>query len=89
MFKIYRYHYIDTKVKVKFEIFARKDEFADQIAERITKIGVYTLRRTKIFFKKEVYVEIPPYELELAQLDYVENMEKNYEESKKTINSNQ
>ena len=82
MFKIFRYHYIDRKVKVKFEIFARKDEFADQVAERISKIGVYTLRRTKIFFKKEVYVEIPPYELELAQLDYVENMEKNYEETK-------
>ena len=73
MFKINRYHYIDKKCRIKFEIFARKDEFADSLISMINELGIYQLRRTKIFFKKEVYVDIPPYELEQAQLDYIEN----------------
>ena len=82
-YRINRYHYIDKKVGIKFEIFARKDEFADEIADRISKIGVYSLRRTKIFYRKQVFVETPPYELEVAQLEYVEEMEKNYIEFSK------
>lgn len=76
LYKIYRYHYIDKKCRTKFEIFARKDEFADELAKRISGLGVYDLRRTKLFFKKEVYVEIPPYELETAQMEYIEHKEK-------------
>ena len=75
-YKIYRYHYIDRKCSTKFEIFARKDELADELARRISALGIYTLRRTRIFFKKEVYVKIPPYELEQAQIEYIEEMEK-------------
>ena len=79
MFKINRYLYIDKNVRQKWEIFARKEEFADQLANRITALGVYNLRRVKIGFCKPVLVEIPPYELEQAQEDYVEECE-----SKKT-----
>ena len=72
-FRINRYHYIDKKHRIKFEIFARKDEYAEQLANMISGIGIYNLKRTKLFFKKEVYVNTPPYELEQAQLDYIEN----------------
>ena len=77
LYRIYRYHYIDKKCRTKFEIFARKDEFADELARRISALGIYSLRRTKMFFKKEVYVKIPPYELEQAQTEYVEKLERN------------
>jgi len=74
-YKINRYHYIDRKVGIRFVIYARKDEFADELSKRISKVFSYNLRRTRIFFKKEVYTEIPPYELELAQEEYVDEVE--------------
>ena len=75
MFAINRYIYIDKRVKTKWEIFSRTIELADQLAERISKLGIYSLRRVKIGFCKRVMVEFPPYELEQAQIDYVEKLE--------------
>ena len=75
LYRINRYHYIDKKVQIKFEIFARKVELADELAKRISIACKYNLRRKKLFFSKEVYAEIPPYELEQAQLEYVEDIE--------------
>ena len=75
MFKINRYHYVDKKSKVKFEIFSRTTEFADELANRITKIGIYSLQRVKFGFCKPVLTEYPPYELEQAQAEYVEGLE--------------
>ena len=74
MFHINRYIYIDKKVRIKWEIFARDVALADQLAERITSLGVYNLRRVKIGFCKKVLTEMPPYELEQAQIEYVEEM---------------
>ena len=50
-------------------------EFTDGLAKRISSLGIYNLRRTRIKFCKPVYTEYPPYELELAQEEYVEKME--------------
>ena len=75
MFKIYRCHYKDKKSRIKWEIFGRTTEFTDGLAKRISDLGVYTLRRTKIGFCRLVYTELPPYELEQAQEEYVEDME--------------
>ena len=75
MFKIYRCHYIDKKAHIKWEIFGRTIEFTDGLAKRISNLGIYNLRRTRIGFCKPVYTEWPPYELELAQEEYVEDME--------------
>ena len=75
MFKIYKCHYIDKKVRIKWEIFGRTIEFTDKLANRITALGVYKLRRAKIGFCKLVLTEWPPYELERAQEEYVEDME--------------
>ena len=81
MFKIYRFIYIDRKVRIKWEIFARSVDFADHLASRLTGIGVYSLRRAKIGFCKLVVTEWPPYELEQAQLAYVEDCEKKAKET--------
>ena len=75
MFKIYRCIYIDKKVRIKWEIFGRTVEFTDGLAQRISNLGIYSLRRAKIGFCKPVYTEWPPYELEQAQEEYVEDME--------------
>ena len=75
MFKIYRCHYIDKKAHIKWEIFGRTTEFTDGLAKRISNLGIYSLRRTRIGFYKPVYTEWPPYELEQAQEEYVEDME--------------
>ena len=73
-YRINRYHYIDRKIGIKFEIFARRDEFADELARRISTICKYNLRRQRLFFKKEVFVDIPPYELEQEEVEYVEEL---------------
>ena len=78
MFKIYKCHYVDKKARIKWEIFGRTVEFTDGLANRISNLGVYHLRRTRIGFCKIVYTEYPPYELEQAQEVYVENIENKY-----------
>ena len=75
MFKIFRCIYVDKKVRTKWEIFGRTTEFTDGLAERISKLGIYDLRRARIGFCKLVLTEWPPYELEQAQEEYVEDME--------------
>ena len=75
MFKIYRFLYIDRRVRLKWEIFARNEKLADELASRISKLGIYNLKKVKIGFRKLVYVEIPPYELEQAEIEYVEDCE--------------
>ena len=75
MFKIYKCHYIDKKAHIKWEIFGRTTEFTDDLAKRITDLGIYNLRRTRIRFSKLVYTEYPPYELEQAQEEYVRALE--------------
>ena len=81
MFKIYKCHYIDKKAHIKWEIFGRTTEFTDGLAKRISNIGVYSLRRTRIGFCKPVYTEYPPYELEQAQVEYVDDMENKVSDS--------
>ena len=75
MFRIYRCHYIDKKAHIKWEIFGRTTEFTDGLAKRISNLGIYSLRRTRIGFCKLVYTEYPPYELEQAQEEYVAKIE--------------
>ncbi len=76
MFKIYRCIYVDKKVHIKWEIFGRSVVFTDKLADRISSLGIYSLRRARIGFCKLVYTEWPPYELEQAQEEYVEEMER-------------
>lgn len=76
MFKIYEYRYKDRKSGLGFVFYARKEEFADSLASRISALGMYSLKRKIIGYKKTGHTEIPPYELELEQEEYVEDMEK-------------
>ena len=69
-----RYIYIDKKKKIKFEIFARTVDTADELANKMSIVTNYKLIRAKLFFKTPVLVEIPPYELEQAQMEYVEGL---------------
>ena len=78
MIKIYEFRYKDKKSGLGFVFYARKEEFADSLAAKITALGIYNLKRKRIHFKKQGYTEIPPYELELEQEAYVEEMENNY-----------
>lgn len=74
MFKIYRFRYVDRKTGIGWVFFARSEAFADKLAERISGLGIYNLRRTRIGFRKTYVTDIPPYELEMEQKDYVENI---------------
>ena len=78
MFKIYEFRYKDKKSGLGFAFYARKEEFADSLADKIAVLGIYSLRRKRLGYKKKGYTEIPPYELELEQEVYVEEMENNY-----------
>ena len=79
MFETNRYVYIDRKKRVKFEVFARKVEFADGLIERINKLGLYKLKRKFFGFVTRVRIDQPPYEVELAQENYVNHMEEEHE----------
>ena len=84
MYKIYRFIYVDRKVKIKWEIFARNATFADRLASRITGLPTgHSLQRAKRKFATLVVTEWPPYELEQAQTEYVEDLEKKALEAKK------
>ena len=78
MFKIYEFRYKNKKSGLGFVFYARKEEFADSLAAKITALGIYNLKRKIIGYKKIWYTEISPYELELEQEAYVEEMENNY-----------
>ena len=75
MFQIYRFLYISKKTHSKHEIFARDVSLADSLAQRITNLGIFNLRRAKIGFCKKVYSKIPPYELEQEQISLIESWE--------------
>ena len=80
-FKIYRCIYVDRKAHIKWEIFGRTIEFTDSLANRMSNIGLYKLKRARIGFCKLVYTEWPPYELEQAQVEYVERIEIKHRDS--------
>lgn len=75
MFRINRYRYIDTISHAPFDIFARKLEDAEEMAERINCMTQYKLRKKRIFFKKRMWTDIPPLELEQAQLATIKEWE--------------
>lgn len=76
VFKIKRFRYIDRHTRNKFDIFARTEQFGDQLASRISKLGVFDLRRAKIRFVQNCVSDIPPYEIEMEQLKSIEEWEK-------------
>lgn len=82
MYRTNRFVYIDRKEKLKFEVFARHVEFANGLIERVNKACRYNLKQKRFGFARRVLVEIPPYELEMLQQDYVERMEAKANEPK-------
>ena len=82
MFKIKKYRYVDRHTRNKFKIFARTEQFADELAKRISKLGVFDLRRARIRFMQNCVTDIPPYEIEMEQLKSIEEWEKKEEASK-------
>ena len=83
MFKIYEFRYKDRNSGIGFVFYARNEVFADRLASKITALGLYSLQRRKIHYKKKGYTKYPPYELEQNQGKYVEEMEKYYRVSYK------
>ena len=75
MFEINRYLYISKKTHSKHEIFARTVELADSLAQRITNLGVFNLRRARIGFCKKMVSDMPPYEIEQEQIQTIEEWE--------------
>lgn len=76
VFKINEYVYIDRHTRNKFVFYARKEELADELAKRVTALGIFNLRRARIGFCKLYVTETPPYELELEQIEVIEGWEK-------------
>ena len=77
MYKINQYLYKCKKSGNKFIIYSREVSFADDLAKRISNLGIFNLRRVRFNFIKEVSTDIPPYDIELEQLDTVTNWENN------------
>ena len=75
MLKINRYKYVDVNTRSKFEVFARNVDFADKLIERVNALGVFTLRRAKLFFCRAMKSDIPPYEIEQEQISTIEDWE--------------
>ena len=86
MFKINRYNYVDTTSKLRFAIYARTLETAEKIAEGINSLCEYKIRKRKIFFIKPMFTDIPPYELEQAQFECVEDWKEKMEAKKRLEN---
>ena len=83
MFATIRYIYIEKRERIKFEVFARKVEFANTLIERVNNICGYELKPKRFGFAKKVLVKIPPYELEQMQEDYVDRMEEQKKNERK------
>ena len=75
MYTTNEYRYIDIHTRNKFLFYSRKVELADEMARRVTQLGIFKLRRVKIRFCKQVYIEEPPYGIELEQLATIEHWE--------------
>ena len=75
MFATIRYVYVEKRERIKFEVFARKVDFANALIERVNNICGFELKPKRFGFAKKVLVEVPPYELEQMQEDYVDRME--------------
>lgn len=78
MFKVNEYRYVDKKTKQGFVFYCRNVELADKLAERITKMGLYDLRRARIGFQRKYLSEKPPYELEQEQIETIEKQETSF-----------
>ena len=79
MYVINKYKYVDKKTRNKFEIFARNEGFADDLAKRISSLSVFNLRRSRFGFMKRMATDIPPYEIELEQIKTVSTWEDNHQ----------
>ena len=90
--KHFRYlsHNKETK-GIGFSVYARTREFADKLVERINKALDYNLKPKRFGFCKTFYTDTPPYELEQAQLEGVEEIERRVKENeqKKLHTNNQ
>ena len=73
MFKINRYRYIDKDSGLSFVIYARHIDTAYKIVELVNNTYGYKLHKKRMFFVKQIYVDVPPYELEQMQLDSLVN----------------
>ena len=72
MFKINMYRYIDTTSGLGFVIYARTLETAEKIKEAINNAYGYKLRKRRLFFIKHMLTDAPPYEVEMAQFDGID-----------------
>ena len=90
MYHINCYHYVgrDKRAKVWLEIFARKQEFADKLIERLNKISDYKWRRKRFFFVKTILTPDEPYLVEQAQIEIVEKLEEDYAKNKEREQQN-
>ena len=69
-YEIYQFTYIDKSSRCKFAVYARTLKVANKIIDiENTDNSVFRWIPKKIGFIKKVVSMIPPYELELMQLD--------------------
>lgn len=85
MFEVNEYRYVDRKTKQGFVFYCRNVELADELAERITKMGLYNLKRARIGFQRKYLSQKPPYELEQEQIDTIEKQETSFRNSSNSL----
>ena len=77
MYYINKYTYVDTKKKFKFEVYSRTVEFADNLVEKVNKLGMFNSRKKKIRFCIPMVTEDPPYQIELEQYEAIQTWQNN------------
>lgn len=68
-YEIYQFTYIDKSSRCKFVVYARTLKVANEIIDIENTNNIFHWEPKKIGFIKKVASTIPPYELELMQLE--------------------
>lgn len=80
--KHFRYLSRNKETKgIGFSVYARTREFADKLVERMNKVTDYNFKPKRFGFCKPYYTDMPPYELEQAQEEGMEDLERRAKEN--------
>ena len=75
-FTINEYKYKDKNTGFHFIFYSRTMQFANELAKRITNLGLFDLVPLKFKFCKNVVTDIPPYEIEIEQQRTIQEWER-------------
>ena len=82
-FEMKEFYYKDKNSGLKFVFYARTEEIATRLKDLFNSVqDDCFLVKSKFRYKKPFFVNIPPYELEQAQEEYIYEMDEKYRKRK-------